>query len=130
MRRTNSLIKSERGSITAETAISIAFIIFAIFIAVNILLFAMQYQRLLSLAQESSRAAASMADPRLLENQISDFISSIDSDIAIDFQWETEQIKITLTEPTGGFVHLLHRHLSVDAKAPRWSSGWSPGLAN
>lgn len=118
----NASTKSERGSITAETAISIMFILVSIFIAINVLLFAMQYQRLLTLAQEGSRTAASMADPRLLEEQVTSFISNIDSEIKTEFLWESDQIKIILTEPTAGLLNLLHKKLSVEATSPRWTA--------
>ena len=117
-----SSFRNETGSVTAETAISITFLIVAVVVAINVLLFAIQYQRLLTLAQESSRAAASLSEPYLLETQIKKFISNIDSDIKVEFSWQPEKVKVTLIQPTKSLVSLLHKELEADATAPRWTN--------
>ena len=122
LRLMNPQLNKEDGSITAETAVSIMFIVVAVFAALNVLLFAIQYHRLLALAQESSRVAASMEEPQILENKITEFITNIDPDINVDFLWREDQVEVTLTEPTGPFVKLIRENLSVDASAPRWTN--------
>jgi Flp pilus assembly protein TadG len=67
---------SDSGSITAETAISISFLLICGFALVQVLTFAMQFQRLQTLAQESSRVAASLENPMILEKQILLFLKN------------------------------------------------------
>ena len=114
-------LRNENGSVTAETAISLAFIIVAGVVLVQVLVFAMQFQKLQALAHESSRVAASLEDPKILENQITSFIGNIDSDIHVTFDWRNSDVKVTLTQPTSGIVSQLHEVVSASATAPRWN---------
>jgi len=113
--------KSQTGSITAETAISICFVVLAGSILISCLGFAMQYQRLQSLAQESSRTAASLEDPTLLEKQVSDFVFEVNPEIKVKFVWKTDFVTVTLKEPTRGLLHYVKKEIEISASAPRWS---------
>ncbi len=114
-------LQRENGSVTAETAISLAFLITAGVVLVQVLAFAMQFQRLQTLAQESSRVAASLEDPKILENEITGFIRNIDSEIKVIFDWQNSDVKVTLTQPTSGIVSQLREVVSASATAPRWN---------
>ncbi len=114
-------LKSDTGSITAETAISISFLIVCGFVLAQALTFAIQYQRLLTLAQESSRVAASLDDPAVLEKNISQFLFNIDPAIKVGFSWQESQVTVILQEPTSGLISSLRKILKASATAPRWS---------
>lgn len=114
-------LQRENGSVTAETAISLAFLIAAGVVLVQVLAFAMQFQKLQTLAQESSRVAASLEDPKILENEITGFIRNIDSEIKVIFDWQNSDVKVTLTQPTSGIVSQLREVVSASATAPRWN---------
>ena len=114
-------LRSDSGSITAETAISISFLVVCGFALVQVLTFAMQYQRLQTLAQESSRVAASLDDPHNLEQQIFEYLNNIDSDIEAKFNWSENNVEVILKEPTFGMISSLHDFVEASATAPRWS---------
>jgi hypothetical protein len=113
--------RSQSGSVTAETAISIAFIVFAGFVLISCLGFAMQFQRLQTLAQESSRTAASLENPLLLETQIKDLLHGVNPKVSVKFDWQTQYVTVVLSEPTSGLVNILKKEIEIAASAPRWS---------
>lgn len=113
--------QSDTGSITAETAISISFLILCGFVLAQTLTFAIQYQRLQTLAQESSRVAASLEDPAILEKNISQFLFKIDPAIKVGFSWQESQVTVILQEPTSGLISSFRKVLEASATAPRWS---------
>lgn len=114
-------LRSQSGSVTAEAALSISMIVVAGFCMVQVFGFAFQYQRLQTLAQESSRAAASLADPIILEKEVSDLVESAGKDISLDFDWQPNLVSVKLTEPTFGVIKFFTDSLEVSATAPRWS---------
>jgi hypothetical protein len=113
--------RDSTGSITAETAISIIFLAFAGFALMSALSFAIQYQRLQTLAQEASRTAASLEDPHLLEIQIKGFLESVSPDIGVRFDWQTDYVTVTLEERAKGLLNIYREEIDVSASAPRWS---------
>ncbi len=114
-------LRSDSGSVTAETAISISFLVVCGFALVQVLTFAMQYQRLQTLAQESSRVAASLDNPRSLEILVTDYLINIDSDIEAKFKWSDQSVEVFLKEPTTGVISAFHEFVEASASAPRWS---------
>ncbi|MCX6402556.1 MAG: hypothetical protein NT032_01220 [Actinobacteria bacterium] len=114
-------LRSDSGSITAETAISISFLLICGFALVQVLTFAMQFQRLQTLAQESSRVAASLENPMILEKQILLFLKNINPDIDAKFDWQKPEVTVKLREPTYGLVSGLYKYVEASASAPRWS---------
>lgn len=113
--------KSNTGSITAETAISISFLLVCGFVLIQTLTFVIQYHRLQTLAQESSRVAASLDDPAILEKNISQFLFNINPAIKVGFNWQESQVTVILQEPTSGLISNLREVVKTSATAPRWS---------
>jgi hypothetical protein len=113
--------KSNTGSITAETAISISFLLVCGFVLIQTLTFVIQYHRLQTLAQESSRVAASLDDPAILEKNISQFLFNINPAIKVGFNWQESQVTVILQEPTSGLISHLREVVKTSATAPRWS---------
>ena len=114
-------LRSSSGSITAEAAISISFLVVCGFVLIQMFGFALQYQRLQTLAQESSRVAASLEDPLVLEKQITDFLYKIDPNIETSFDWQTSKVTVKLQEPTAGIAGVFRKYVESSATAPRWS---------
>jgi hypothetical protein len=81
----------------------------------------MQFQRLQTLAQESSRVAASLENPMILEEQILLFLKNINPDIDTKFDWQKLEVTVKLREPTSGLVAGLHKFVEASASSPRWS---------
>lgn len=114
-------VDSDSGSITAEAAVAISIIAVFGLGLIQILTFAMQFQRLQTLAQESSRVAASLGDPALLEMELKDFLFEIDPDISMSVSWEDSQVQVTLQEPTTGVASQFLKVVEATATSPRWS---------
>jgi hypothetical protein len=114
-------VDSDSGSITAEAAVAISIIAVFGLGLIQILTFAMQFQRLQTLAQESSRVAASLGDPALLEMELKDFLFEIDPDISMSVSWEDSQVQVTLQEPTTGVASQFSKVVEATATSPRWS---------
>lgn len=114
-------LKAESGSISAETAISIGFLFFTGLALISALSFAMQYQRLQTLAQESSRIAASLESPQLLEVQVNDFVHEVNPNIEIVINWQTDYVTVTLFENTNGLLNFLKNKIEASASSPQWS---------
>lgn len=114
-------VDSDSGSITAEAAVAISIIAVFGLGLIQILTFAMQFQRLQTLAQESSRVAASLGDPALLEMELKDFLFEIDPDISMSVSWEDSDVQVTLQEPTTGVASQFLKVVEATATSPRWS---------
>ncbi|MEY3697181.1 MAG: hypothetical protein RJA41_831, partial [Actinomycetota bacterium] len=88
---------------------------------ISALSFAMQYQRLQTLAQESSRIAASLESPQLLEVQVNDFVHEVNPNIEIVINWQTDYVTVTLFENTNGLLNFLKNKIEASASSPQWS---------
>lgn len=80
-----------------------------------------QFHRLQALAQESSRTAAALSDPLLLENEVTEFVRTLDPSILVSFQWQEDLVTVKLKQPTYGVSNFFISALSAQATAPRWS---------
>lgn len=114
-------LRSATGSVTAEAALSISMLVVTGFCVVQVFGFATQFQRLQTIAQESSRTAASLADPVDLEKQISEFVHAVDKNILVKIIWEEKVVSVKLIQPTFGLVRHFKDSIEVSASAPRWS---------